>query len=409
MASFPNNRGMRWGYYSLALFFSCVLLTTALADPRTPINGEEVLQTLSISDKQVSVEIKRLRQQLNTSPDNAAIASQLATAYIQIARSTSDIRYYGYARATLKPWWEESNPPDRILFLRAVVRQYKHQYQQAEDDLKALLKQQPQNSQAWLTLSTIQMVQGDYPKARAGCSALARTASAWLSNVCHSQVLSLTGAAERAFKLQQMLALQIGSRQAYLYQWILGLSAETAIRLGKKQQAEKYFKQALALPLRDAYLLRTYSDYLLYEDKPKQVLALLKDETQDDALLLRLTVAAQHANETVLSEKYQKLLLSRYKAASLRGSQLHQRDEALFLLEFKQNDKVALKRALDLAINNWKIQKEPDDALILLRAARVNQSTSQIKVIRDWISTHNLQDQRLKEYLQLGETVLLVD
>jgi predicted Zn-dependent protease len=400
MSILPNDREIGWSYYGFTLFLTCVLSHNVLANPRTPIDDAEVLQTLSVTNKQRSIEIKRLRQQLNTSPDNASVAAKLAKAYIEIARSSSDIRYYGYARAILKPWWKDNNPPHKILFLRAVIRQYKHQYQQAEEDLKALLKQQPQNAQAWLTLSTIQMVQGDYPKARAGCSALARTASAWLSNVCHSQVMSLTGAAERAFKLQQTLALQIGAKQAYLYQWILGLSAETATRLGKKQQAEQYFKEAISLPTRDAYLLRTYSDYLLYEDKSKQVLVLLKDETQDDALLLRLTIAAQHANETILSEKYQKLLLSRYKAASIRGSQLHQRDEALFLLEFKQKDKVALKRALELAIHNWKIQKEPDDALVLLRAALVNQSTAQIEVIRDWISQHKLQDQRLQKYLQ---------
>ena len=385
-----------WGRYGSTLFILLgSFIMNAGAAPRTPVNDDEVLEILSISTLQNSDEINSIREQFNNKPDDVGLATKLATTYIRIARENTDVRYYGYAQAVLKNWWKEKHPPSEVLLLRATLKQQRHDFVEAANDLKQLLKTQPRHAQAWLTLSIIQQVQGDYPAARASCSALARTASSWLSSLCHSQVLGLTGSAERAYQLQQALALQVRSSQPELQQWILGLSAETANRLGYKEKAEKHFKEALAIRLRDAYLLRAYSDFLLADKRPAEVLKLLKDETQDDALLLRLAIAAKDAHKDRLSINYQQQLRSRYKASYLRGSKLHERDEALFLLRF-DGDK---NKALTLALQNWKIQREPDDALILLHASVANQSNSGVKIVRDWVAHHKLQDVRLETLL----------
>ena len=398
MSQFANqHKQTGWSQLGFILFvlMSSLLLNIASAsEPRTPDNAEEILETLPVLSVKDSSLLKSLRQQLHASPKDISLATQLATLYINAARSNSDARYYGYAQAVLKPWWKNKKPPPKVLFLRATIQQHHHQYTQAMSDLKRLLKYQPRHAQAWLTLSTIQLVKGDYVSARAGCSALARTASAWLSSLCHSQIWSLTGSAERAYKLQQVLALQVRSNPKLL-KWVLGLSAEIALRLGNKTQAEKHFNAALKLPVRDAYLLRVFSDYLLAENRPAKVLEILKNETQDDALLLRLALAAKQVKHFSLQTRYQNLLQSRYKAARLRGSKLHERDEALYLLEFSGDKKKALK----LALNNWGIQREPDDALILLRAAKANDSLNEIKRVRSWVEQNKLQDLRLSALL----------
>ncbi len=390
-----------WGRYGSALF---ILLGSSIingwAAPRTPVNNDEVLETLSISTLQNADEINSIRERFNNKPDDVELATKLATAYIQIARENTDVRYYGYAQAVLKNWWDEKHPPSKVVFLRAILKQQHHDFVEAANDLRQLLKTQPRHAQAWLALSIIQQVQGEYLAARASCSALARITSSWLSRVCHSQVLGLTGSAERAYQLQQVLALQVRSNQPELRQWILGLSAETANRLGYQEKAEKHFKEALAIPRRDAYLLRAYSDFLLANKRPAEILKLLKGETHDNALLLRLAIAAKNAHEKQLSTNYQQQLKSRYKAASLRNSKLHERDEALFLLQF-DGDK---KKALALALQNWKIQREPDDALILLRASILNQSHSGVKIIRDWVAHNTLQDVRLEKLLKRVES-----
>lgn len=396
----------RWSHlgFTLFLFFSSELIlftkSAYASEPRTPNNGSEILENLSATSNQQSNKLKTLRKNLETSPNNLDLASQLAKAYIGIARENTDVRYYGYAQAVLKPWWEKQNPPVEALLLRATLNQQRHQYTKAIDDLKLLLKRQPRHAQAWLTLSIIQQVQGNYQSARASCSALSRVSSIWLSNLCHSQVLGYTGSTERAYKMQQALALQLKTSRPDLLQWILGISAETALRMGKKKQAEINFEKALKLPLRDAYLLRIYSDYLLEENREAVVLKLLKDEEKDSALLLRMAIAAKRANQKQLMSDYQKLLESRFKAARLRGSNLHERDEALYLLEFAGD----LKKALKLARNNWNVQKEPDDALILLRAALASHSETDVQTIRNWIAQTQLQDFRIQKLLDKPET-----
>ena len=411
-----KRRKAEWSSYHFTLLFMIslffLLVTSNLfATPRTPSNGDEIITTLPNSQKH-SKKIQSLRQQLAANPGDAYIAEQLATHYIQIARTSSDNRYYGYAKAVLKPWLSPEQhaekkgissppPPAEIVFLQAVLQQHEHQYTKAKATLKMLIQKQPRHSQAWLTLSIIQQLQGDYTSARGSCAALGKVASSWLSSLCYSQIMSLTGSAERALTLQQALALQLGSNHSNntkTLQWVLGLSAETAYRLGDTNQAKTLFEKAIALSQRDAYLLRVYSDFLLTNNQPQPVLKLLKNETHDDALLLRLAIAAKSANVEKLSQRYQKMLISRYEAARLRNSSLHERDEALFLLEFSHTQ-LALKKALALAKDNWKIQKEPDDALILLRAAIANQSSVDLQTIQNWIKTNQLQDVRITKLL----------
>ena len=60
----------------------------------------------------------------------------------------------------------------------------------------------------------------------------------------------------------------------------------------------------------------------------------------------------------------------RYKNALANHGHTHGRDEALFLMEFKSHNKTSIEKALKLASNNWENQKEPDDAIILLRASK---------------------------------------
>lgn len=393
-----SHKVTKWNLIGFTLFylsFSLVINVYA-EEPRTPNDDGEVLEIVKTSNNKGSSKLKKIREQLKISPNNIALASQLVRLYIEIGRENTDVRYYGYAQAVLSPWWNKKRPPAEILLLRATLNQQKHDYKSAIADLKLLLKQQPKNIQAWLTLSIIQQVLGNYESARSSCSALARTRSSWLSTLCHSQVLGFTGSAERAFKMQQSLLLQLGGSRLDLKQWVLGINAETALRLGRRKQAEALFKAALEINLRDAYLLRVYSDYLLAENRADEVIKLLKGEEQDSALLLRLAIAAQQLVKKDLTGKYQKLLTSRFKAASLRGSNLHERDEALYLLEFKGD----ISKGLSLARDNWSVQKEPDDALILLRLAIKSNSESDVGTIRNWMKNNKLQDQRLHNLLE---------
>jgi predicted Zn-dependent protease len=146
--------------------------------------------------------------------------------------------------------------------------------------------------------------------------------------------MSQNGEAERAYPLQITLLPSLGKEQVELRQWVLTLLGETAARIGKVPEADQHFQAALAEPRRDNYLLRVYSDFLISQQRPLDVITLLQDKTSDDALLLRLAIASRDARQPTETARYQALLEARYQAAKLRGSTLHAEDEALYARTF---------------------------------------------------------------------------
>jgi tetratricopeptide (TPR) repeat protein len=363
---------------------------------------EKTEKTFNLNDKKSS-RLMLLKRLYANSPENPVIATKLAMTYVQMARNQSDPSYYALAREAIKPWQRQPNipglatkePPVAIRLIRATLAQHDHHYADARDDLLKLIKQQPYNTQAWITLSIIHLVQGDYKKAEVSCSALARIASKGLASLCYSQLYSLTGSAKKAYRMQQKLLMNISNKQTEERLWIIGLMAETAMRRGNDQQAEKHFQQGMKIKPNDIYILRTYSDFLLDKQRYKDVIPLLAPFLDNDQLLLRFVIANKRSKNKIT--QWLTVLKQRFANTLLKNNHIHGRDEALFLLEFNDDKTDNKKRALQLAEKNWDVQKEPDDALILLRAAIANQQTEKAQIIFDWIEKNKLQDQRIEK------------
>lgn len=238
------------------LLFCCLTSTLLEAAARTPTHADEVLEILPSELQTSTSELSRLRAQWRVNPHDLTTLVALARRYIDTGRMEADPRYYGYAEALLQPWWQQANPPADLQLLRAIIRQHQHEYAAAITDLEQLVKREPQRAQAWLTLGIIQLVLGDYAAAHKTCAALATHASTWFATLCYSQLMGLTGQAERAYQLQATLLPQRDNQQVELRQWVLTLLGETAWRLGRLTEANQHFAAALQERRRDNYLLR---------------------------------------------------------------------------------------------------------------------------------------------------------
>jgi tetratricopeptide (TPR) repeat protein len=413
---YRSNKG--WSRFGSALLLSIVMNNTYATDESandipttaTPTNTaiESNPDRFSLKGNTTS-RLMVLKKSHDNAPNNPTIAARLAAEYIQLARTQVDEQYYRLANKVIKPWARQAtipglpkqSPPIEIRLVRATLSQHDHHYADASEDLLVLIKQKPRHVQAWLTLSTIQLVQGDYKKAQVSCSALARIGSNWLASLCYSQLYSVTGSAKRAYKMQQHLLSQLHEQQSALRLWVTGLLAETALRLGEHDQAEHYFKAGVQIKPNDTYILRSYSDYLLHQHRPNDVIKLLKNPPENDQLLLRFAIATKELGQHPLEKKLVKTLEQRFATTLAKNNHLHGRDEALFLLAFKADDKPSKQRALKLAETNWKTQKEPDDTLTLLRAIIANKDSSKQHIITDWVKKHAVQDQRLASLLSL--------
>jgi tetratricopeptide (TPR) repeat protein len=373
--------------YLFALALVLVSATAAHATPYIPASGQQVIETLPRRGDPVQQELRRLRSELSAKPNDLALATTLAQRYIALGRSETDPRYLGYAQAVLAPWWWLSAPPTQVRLLRATLLQSIHQFSPAMDDLNAVLAADSANAQAWLTRATVQTVQGDYVNATASCARLSTLSTELVAVSCIANIGAVTG---RALKSEQLLDLTLersANAPAALQVWALTLLAEMAQRRDDRNVAEKYYKRALAMAPRDSYLLGAYADFLLEQQRPREVLALLNKQIRIDALLLRRALALQQmANQRQPLAADVKELAARFDAAMRRGDTVHQREQARFELMLRHDPATALA----LARKNWTVQKEPADIRIYLEAALHARDSAQ--PVLDWVALNRTED-----------------
>jgi len=356
--------------------------TSARAAPFVPSSDSQVLATVPAraSDPRAR-ELLALRQAWQRAPQDLDAAVAYARRCFEEVAAEGDPRHVGHAQAALKPWFDLPDPPAPVRVLRAQILQFDHRFGPALADLDAVLRQQPDNGDAWAWRTAILMVQADYPAARRSCDGLAAQATPLIATACRAQVDAATGqAAAAAQALRSALAQQPGaSPEARL--WTLTRLAETEERRGAFPAAEAAFRDALALGLPDVYLQAAYADFLLDRGRPAEVLALLKGRGQADVLLLRLALAAKAAGDAS-APTHARALADRFAAARQRGDTSHQKEESRFALGV-QGDAV---RALQLAQRNFAVQKEPADARILLEAALAARQPAAAQPALDWMA-----------------------
>ncbi len=376
---------------NILVTFSLFAITSCLqAAPYIPNNDTEILTQLPSKHHEV---VKKLRQlQSANKPRDINRAVSLARTYIELGGTTTDPRYNGYAQAALQPWWHLEQAPAEILILRAILRQRQHDFENALNDLELVIRTQPKNAQAWLTQAVIHQVRGDYPASKKSCLALLRNKNSLITTACIANAGSLNGRGEQSYRALLKVIEQEIAAPAKEKLWALTILAETAARLGKYNEAEQHFLQALHIDRQDTYLLGAYSDFLLDQNRPKDVQILLQKSIQSDGLLLRIALAEQQLNAPTLKQ-HVAILKARFAENNLRGESQHLREEARFTLHLLHNP----KQALTLAQENWRIQREPWDARLLLEAALGDANQAAAKPVIEWLAAVNLEDQQLNK------------
>ncbi len=368
----------------------CAVTPMLAAEPFIPSDDAVVLERLPASssgDRQMA----ELRAALAENPTDVETAADLAWHYVAIGRAEADPRYYGYAQAALAPWWSRPLPPPEVLLLRATLRQNRHDFSGALEDLDRLLSVEPRNVQAWLTRATIQQVRGDVEGALRSCQPLRRS-DPLLAAGCMASAASLGGRAEQSYDLLSRTldnATAVSSRSASVETrlWVLTTLGEIAERLGRDEQAEQHFGDALALGQRDVYLLGAWTDFLLDHDRGAEVVGLLAEERRADSLLLRLALAQGRLGQ----DAHVETLKRRFAEAQRRDDGLHSGAEARFRLHLLDDAAGALRLALD----NWQHQREPIDARLVLEAALGAGAPEAARPVIEFIERTGLEDVRL--------------
>jgi tetratricopeptide (TPR) repeat protein len=328
----------------------------AFAEPHVPADDNAVLAEVSAGSHYADVSARRLARA------RVDVAIPLAQFYIQQSRLSGDLRYLGYAEAVLAPWVPRSPPNADVLVLQATLQQSRHEFAASLATLDHALAVRPLNPQALLIRATVLRVLGRYPEAGAACEQFSRLVEPRLAALCIESLRGLNGHLESAYSSLTQVSTQgwLNSEKSWLYSEL----GEMAVRLGRAAEAERWFQQDLRLAPTDFYVRAAYADLMLQQGRPAEALVLLAGQESFEPLLLRIAIAQKQLHAPALGQSSARLRAA-FAAELQRGEAVHRREQARFLLEIEDQPHLSLAAALE----NWTVQHEPDDVLVLMHAA----------------------------------------
>jgi tetratricopeptide (TPR) repeat protein len=346
-----------WHFASrVAILLMLAGASAALAAPHVPTDDNAVLAELSAGTRFADVSARRLAR------SRVDVAIPLAQFYIQQSRLSGDLRYLGYAEAVLAPWVKQTSPPADVLVLQATLQQSRHEFAASLATLDHALSVRPEDAQALLIRATVLRVLGRYPEAGAACEQFSRLVEPRLGAICIQSLRGLSGQLQSAYASLARVSTQgwLNSEKSWLYSEL----GEMAVRLGREQEAERWFEQDLRRSPADFYARAAYADLMLQQGRPREALALLHGQESLEPLLLRIAIAQKQLRDPALGESSARLRAA-FAAELQRGEAVHRREQARFLLEIEDQPRLSLAAALE----NWIVQREPDDVLVLVHAA----------------------------------------
>ncbi|MGD1926315.1 MAG: hypothetical protein ACFB03_19330 [Paracoccaceae bacterium] len=327
---------------ALGLFLTAAAPLVGLAEPQVRERGEAVTHS-----------------DAGRSGDRAALTER-ARDLIRQGRTAGDPRLYSRAETLILPLMADGESAE-LLVLRGTIRQARHDFAGALSDLSNAIDTMPNERQARLSRAFVRMSIGDYEGALSDCQGLPRSAGPLVRSACFGRLSSLTGNAAKADQilsgaLQQMPGAASGPKA-----WLFALRAEIAVRRGADPRP--HFQRALVLSDNARNVRLSFAEYLVFSGQPQAALEVLDPaDTSDAAAVIRLRAAAQTGS---ISSDDVDLVAMQFEQDRQEENAVHLREEARFLLDVVR----APDRAVDVAIANWAVQKEPEDLLLLVQAA----------------------------------------
>ncbi len=368
------------------------------AQPYTPTDPHQVVERLP--GRANTPELKktaRLKKQLDLSPNNDAVALDLAQAYFEAAMAVGDPRYIGYARAVFEPRLNIHAMDPNWWFVSGLIKQYSHLFPEAQADFDKALTLDKNHAPSIAWKAALWMVEGRYAQAAQMCEQLKNHTTELAYAGCADFAKAGLGQLQAAYDDLSTQLKNAQNASPAMRLWTLTRLAEMSERLGQTQNAEQHYRQAIQLGLNDQYLLAAHADFLLREHRASEVLTQLRGWEASDVLLLRLVLAAKDTQDAKL-DTYRSELDGRFEALRRRGEQLHEQEEARFLLWIENKPKEALEKARHNYFDKY--QREPRDMEILLQAAAATRSIDVVKPVHQWLDTTGFEDARLKPWIE---------
>lgn len=388
----------------LTMLCISILSPVLSAQPFLPASAHYVVETLPSAIVSLSKELAENRTTITDSRIDsthsdvqlAEIEKQALAAY-RIAVNTQEQRAYGHTLAILKRWPVQKEKTATIHILLASVLQHEHQFKEALAHLDAALIKDSANAQAWLMRAQINLVVADYSAARESCNVLSNLVQPAISVNCIAQVDALTGNAQSSLTLLENILGENRNLSRQDYAELFTSAASMAHRLGKSEDAIRYYNTAWQLSPDQPYVLVHYAQLLLEQSRFHDAISLFASRVEralpDEQKILytRALLMSEEPDNIAHANRLKESLEESFKSAFKREEALPNKAYAQYALYIGKKP----QEALVAARANWSLQKEPSDTLLLALAAQENDAQAVLAVLARWIDGHHTEDVRL--------------
>lgn len=364
-----------------ALFLTCLSTSFAQTNPRyLPLPGDVLLEGF----RQESVGRK--------ATDRLQTASSEARALFVAALEQGDPRWLGQAQAALAPWWTQTQLPSETLFVRALIKQGLHDFDDARLDLKRAIAAEPDRPEFWSWLFALDLVGANMAPAGATCQEIQSRFGSQEGDACLGVLHYRSGRARDGLVLLDRLAARSSDRSRSSADWLAFHRGEARRVLGSPQEGLAIWLAALksgsgphGLRLAAVELLNDLGRFAeadrLNDQKPRS-----------DAMLVQAIRSARGLGQTEQAAALTRAFRARLERQMARGDLTNERPVIAFWLDIEQQP----ANALALARQAWATQREPADAVLYGRAALLLRDQPAARALMTWVKDTGFVDQSQK-------------
>ena len=358
----------------------------------SPEESSIVLST-SVHDKGAQNNtFSELTKAWRSQPQNLSVALSYARAVFQIGLAEGDLRWFGAAKAALLPWWKNDDLPADAFFMRGLVKQGFHDFTGGLTDINKAIDLNPNKAEFWSWRFAMHLLKTDLVAALQDCESIERLFGQDESKAYRAILRYRTGDPQTAIGLLKTLVNSPNFQSASSKEW-LALHLGEAYRVGgQSDMAIATWKKQLKITPKSHAIKLSLAELWVQEGQYLQVKQMSGSVASTDALLMQYILAYKRLQDPA-EKNLATLLESRLNSQSLRQEKLIERPQLIYFIDYA-NDPAA---GLRLSIENWKIQQEPRDAVLFLKAALALNQPQAAQSVLAWIEKTNYSDPQIKE------------
>ena len=367
------------------------------AEPFIPDNDGYVLEVLPESlipstggDMN---DVAALEKRMAQYPDNPDLLEQLVRRYIELERKTVDQRYLSFAETLLRPWFNKETPAPMIVYvLQARIDQRLHRYEPALGHLSKITPTSIYSIEAISLRAAIHLAQGRFAEMYVDCRQMAQTGEMVLSINCFAQIYGYTGRAALMYERLSAILENVARSDAEKQEVLITLGNLASV-MGEVGNAVKHYKQALTINPENTYVKNMLAEIYLQTGEKEALKNLIVGTVPDNGILIKAVIAEKRYGRMFAASNFEKDLERSFDSQRLRENVLISREYARYLLDIKDQP----EDALEVALQNWLHQREAEDTLLLMRAAKASGRVNTVNTVITWLRDTGFDDVRINK------------